>query len=105
MLDPADYDDVTVTVAHPWGDIEAPLRTWIHVGPGPRPLVTISKARRREGSPVPLEDIPLQYHNTADSRMLQRLGLLPSPWGAADEPPTAARGAPGRPPIQRRRPP
>jgi hypothetical protein len=25
MLDPGDYDDVIVTVAHPWGDIEAPL--------------------------------------------------------------------------------
>ena len=36
MLDPADYDDVIVTVAHPWG----------------------SSARRRDGSPVPLEEIP-----------------------------------------------
>ena len=57
MLDPADYGDVIVTVAHPWGDIEAPLPAWIQMGPGPRPLVTISKARRRDGSPVPLEEI------------------------------------------------
>lgn len=73
-------------VAHPWGDIEAPLPTWIEIGPGLRPLVTISSARRRDGSPVPLEEIPLQYRNTAESRRLQRLGLLPAPWGPpADE--------------------
>ena len=69
----AEYDEVNVTVAHPWGDIEAPLPTWIEIGPGPRPLVTISKARRRDSSQVPLEEIPLQYHNTAESRRLQRL--------------------------------
>ena len=50
MLDPEDYDDVIVTVAHPWGDIEASLRTWIQLGPGPRPMTTISKARRRAGA-------------------------------------------------------
>jgi hypothetical protein len=87
MLDLAEYDDVIVTVAHPWGDVEAPLLSWIQVGPGSRPLVTISRARRRDGSPVPLEEIPLQYRNTAESRRLQRLGLLPAPWGPpADEP-------------------
>jgi hypothetical protein len=81
MLDRAGYDDVLVTVAHPWGDIEVPLPTWIATGPGPRPLMTIGKARRRDGSPVPLEEIPLEYRNTAESRRLQRLGLLPAPWG------------------------
>jgi hypothetical protein len=87
MLDPEDYDGVIVTVAHPWGDIEASLRTWIQLGPGPRPLVTISNVRRRDGSPVALEKIPLQYRNTAEGRRLQRLGLLPAPWGPpADEP-------------------
>jgi hypothetical protein len=90
MLDPANYDDVIVTVAHSWGDIEAPLPTWIETGPGPRSLVTISKARRRDGSPVPLEEIPLQYRNTAESRRLQRLGLLPAPWGPPPEEPGAA---------------
>ena len=90
MLDPADYDDVIVTVAHSWGDVEAPLPTWIQTGPGSRPLVTFSKARRRDGSPVPLERIPLQYRNSVESRRLQRLGLLPSPWGPpVDEPPAA----------------
>ena len=87
MLDRADYDDVIVTIAHPWGDVEAPLPAWIQTGPGPRPLVTISRARRRDGSPVPLEEIPMQYRNTAESRRLQRLGMLPAPWGRpADEP-------------------
>lgn len=41
--DPADYDDVIVTVAYPWGDIEAPLAAWIQVGPGSRSLLTISE--------------------------------------------------------------
>lgn len=94
MLDPADYDDVIVTVAHPWGDIEAPLLRWIATGPGPRPQVTIRKARRRDGSPVPLEEIPLQYRNTAESRKLQRQGLLPAPWGVPPEEPASA-GCPG----------
>ena len=87
MLDPAVYDEVIVTVAHPSGDIETPLSTWIKIGPGPRRLVTISKARWRDGTPVPLEEIPLQYSNNAESRRLQRLGLLPEPWTAPPEEP------------------
>ena len=63
------------------------LPTWIETGPGPRPLVTIGKARHRDGSPVPLEEIPLEYRNTAESRRLQRLGLLPAPWGPPPEEP------------------
>jgi hypothetical protein len=90
MLMAAEYDDIIVTVAHPWGDIEAPLPTWIEIGPGPRPLVTISKARRRDGSQVPLEEIPLQYHNTAESRRLQRLGKLPTPLGPPPDEPESA---------------
>jgi hypothetical protein len=81
MLTPADYDDIIVTVAHPWADIDTPLRTWIDTGPGPRPLVTITAARRRNGDPVPLETIPLEYRNSPESRRLQRLGLLRAPWG------------------------
>jgi hypothetical protein len=56
-LDPAVYDDVIVTVAHLWGDIEAPPPTWIQVGAGSHPLLTTSKARRRDGSPAPLQEI------------------------------------------------
>ena len=61
MLTPADYDDVIVTVAHPFGDVDTTLRQWIETGPGPRPFVSIVAARWRNGDPVPLEAIPLQY--------------------------------------------
>ena len=81
MLTPAEYEDVIVTVAHPYADVETPLRRWIETGPGPRPFVTITAARRGNGDPVPLEAIPLQYHNSPESRWLQRLGLLAAPWG------------------------
>ena len=50
MLTPADYDDVIVTVAHPSVDIETTLARWIETGPGPRPFVTITAARRRKAS-------------------------------------------------------
>ena len=88
MLTPAEYDDVIVTVAHPYADIETTLRRWIETGPGPRPFVTITAARRANGHRVPLEAIPLQYHNSPESRRLQRLGLLAAPWGPPpdDEP-------------------
>jgi hypothetical protein len=81
VLRPADYDDIIVTVAHPWADVETTLQAWIETGPGPRPFVTITGARRRNGDPVPLDAIPLQYRNNPESRRLQRLGMLPSPWG------------------------
>jgi hypothetical protein len=89
VLTPAEYDDVIVTVAHRYADIETTLRRWIETGPGPRPFVTITAARRSSsGDPVPLEAIPLQYHNSPESRRLQRLGLLTAPWGprSDDEP-------------------
>ncbi|GAA4602729.1 hypothetical protein BJY16_004347 [Actinoplanes octamycinicus] len=87
MLDPADYDQVIVAVAHPFGNVPAPLTEWLRLGPGPRPYVEIISAwRRRTGEPVPLDEIPLEYHNSARSRRLQRLGRLPAPWG----PPPAA---------------
>jgi len=81
VLTPADYDDVIVAVAHPVGDVETTLRQWIETGPGPRPFVTIVAARWRTGDPITLEAIPLQYRNSPESRRLQRLGVLPAPWG------------------------
>jgi hypothetical protein len=82
MLSTDEYPDVTVTVAHPFSDIEVPLEEWIRQGPGPRPNVTIKAARRRStGAPVALDEIPLEYRNTRESRTLQRRGLLPGPWG------------------------
>ena len=82
MLDPGEYDDVVVAIAHPFGDIAAPLTEWIAIGPGPRPFVAIVAAwRRHTGEPVPMSEIPLEYHNSPESRRLQRLGRLPTPWG------------------------
>lgn len=86
MLSPEDYPDVTVTVAHPWGDIRAPLETWMRVGPGPRRMVGITAASRvSSGEDVPLAEIPLEYHNCPRSWGLQRQGLLPCPWGPPPE--------------------
>lgn len=81
MLTPADYNDVIVTIAPPWEDVDTTLRQWIETGPGLRPFVTIVAARWRNGDPIPLEAIPLQYRNSPESRRLQRLGVLPAPWG------------------------
>jgi hypothetical protein len=51
-----DPDDILVTVAHPHGDVEVPLAEWHRIGPGPRPLVRLTSARRRStGQPVPLD--------------------------------------------------
>ena len=82
MIDPSEYDDILVTVAHPFGDVTPTLTEWIRLGPGPRPFVRIVDAKRRStGEPVPLDEIPLEYHNSRESRRLQRLGELPTPWG------------------------
>ena len=83
-----DYADVVVMVRHPYGAVEVPLREWMVQGPGQRPYVSIASARRiSSGVPVPLKDIPAEYHNTPESRRLQRLGRLPTPWGRPpDEP-------------------
>jgi hypothetical protein len=82
MIDPTEYDDIIVHVAHPWGDGYATLNEWIAHGPGPRPLVGIVDARRKStDEPVPMSEIPLEYHNSTESRRLQRLGQLPMPWG------------------------
>jgi hypothetical protein len=85
VLDPAEYDDVIVTIAHPFGDVETTLREWIRRGPGPRRFLEIASARRADGQPVPLDEIPLEFHNSRESRRLQRLGLLPAPWGPPPE--------------------
>src|SRR5258708_24504435 len=80
VLTPADYD-VIVAVGHPCADIETAVRHWIETGPGLRHFVMITAARRSNGDPVPLEAIPLQYHNSPEGRRLQRLGLLAAPLG------------------------
>jgi hypothetical protein len=82
MLPPEEYPDIMVTVSHPWSAIDVPLEEWISTGPGPRPFVRITAARNaRSGAGVPLAEIPQEYHNSPESRRLQRQGLLPCPWG------------------------
>ena len=82
MLSADEYSDIVVTVAHPWGDVEMPLPTWIDTGPGSRPFVGITAARRLStGAEVPLREIPQEYHNSPEGRSLQRQGLLACPWG------------------------
>jgi len=82
MLSPEEYPDVLVTAAHPWGNMEVSLDAWVQNGPGPRPYVGIVAARRSStGREVPLAEIPFEYHNSPETRSLQRQGLLPCPWG------------------------
>ncbi|WP_328470141.1 hypothetical protein OHA21_03745 [Actinoplanes sp. NBC_00393] len=82
VLDPSEYDDVIVTVATSHGETTATLTEWIERGPGPRPFVHIVAAQRRgTGERIDLDEIPLEYHNSRESRRLQRLGQLPTPWG------------------------
>jgi hypothetical protein len=87
VIDPYDYDDILVTVEHPWSTIDVPLLRWIETGPGPRPFVRISGGKRfSTGEAVPLSEIPLEYHNCRRGRELQRRGELPMPWGPPPEP-------------------
>jgi hypothetical protein len=82
VIDPSEHDDVIVTVAHPFGDIETTLAEWIRRGPGLRPLLQIVAAKREStGEPIAMDQIPLEYHNSRESRRLQRLGVRPTPWG------------------------
>lgn len=74
-------DDVIVTVAHPYQDIDVPLRVWMRIGPGPRYLVHPTAAKHRgTGAPLPLTVIPLRYRNDLESRRLIQEGKLENPW-------------------------
>jgi hypothetical protein len=87
VLSDGEFGDVVVTVGHPWGDVEVPLEEWVERGPGSRPYVGLSAARRiSTGQPVGLSQIPQMYHNSPQSRELQRQGLLPCPWGPPPKP-------------------
>ena len=77
-----DEDAVVLTLSHPHGDLEMGLEDWIATGPGPRPLLRPTSARRSgTGEPLPLSVVPLRYRNTRLSRFLVSLGLLERPWG------------------------
>jgi hypothetical protein len=74
-------DDVLVTLDHPFGLVEVPLRQWMATGPGPRPLVRPVSARSRStGDVLPLTVIPLAYRNDDTSRALIAAADLESPW-------------------------
>jgi hypothetical protein len=76
-----DLDDVLVTIEHPFGTLEVPLREWMVRGQGPRTLLRPSSARSRStGEPLPLDVIPLAYRNDETSRRLIAEGKLASPW-------------------------
>jgi hypothetical protein len=82
MPDPEiDLDDVLVTIAHNFGDLEVPLRRWIETGPGPRKYLQLIAARSAStGEPLPLEVVPMQYINSPRARWLVKQGKLPAPW-------------------------
>jgi hypothetical protein len=82
MPDPEiDLDDILVTIAHNFGDLEVPLRSWIEKGPGPRKHLQLIAARSAStGKPLPLEVVPMQYINSAEARSLVAEGKLPAPW-------------------------
>ena len=95
MIDPSEYDDIIVTVAHPWGNGYPTLTEWIATGPGLRRLVGIIAAKRKStGEPVPMSEIPLEYHNSPESRRLQRLGGMRAPWGPPPDHELPARARP-----------
>ncbi|WP_433824944.1 hypothetical protein ACQP2E_22695 [Actinoplanes sp. CA-015351] len=83
MIDVSDFDDITVTISHPWADIDMPLSEWAERGPSKqRPLMTILAAKRRStGESISLDEIPPEFLNTRTTRQMQREGLLPTPWG------------------------
>jgi hypothetical protein len=76
-----DPEDILVTIAHPFGDVEVSLSEWIKTGPGPRPLVRPVAARRRStGESIPLSAIPIKYRNTSFTRALIKARVLQDPW-------------------------
>ncbi|MEV6105983.1 hypothetical protein AB0M28_14890 [Streptomyces sp. NPDC051940] len=76
-----DIDDIVVLIQHPFGDLKVPLRTWIDLGPGPRPLLRPTKAwSHATGRELPLTVVPLRYRNTYAARRAIREGRLANPW-------------------------
>lgn len=71
---------VEVLLDHPHGSIWVPLEEWMRVGPGERPLLQPSAARRESGEALPLSVVPLRYRNTRWSRWLVATGWLERPW-------------------------
>lgn len=82
MSKKSDCKEIIVTIAHPFGDVDMPLETWIERGPPKgRPLVRPRLAKCGEtGEYLPLNVIPLHYRNTLFVNLLFKLGILKSPW-------------------------
>ena len=77
----SDDEDIWLVIAHPFGDLEVSLATWIATGPGPRVGVRPVSARRKStGKALPLSVIPLQYRNDDESRNRIASGELLDPW-------------------------
>jgi len=76
--------NILVTLRHPHGDLEIPLKDWMEQGPGDRPMLR-PVAARFEGSnaALPLSVVPLAYRNNAVSRLMIRAGLIKYPWHPA----------------------
>ena len=73
-------DEIVVIVAHPVGDIETSLETWMRNGPGGRKLVSIIRVTcKDDGRTLPMSTIPLRYRNNFLSRWLIKIGVLQNP--------------------------
>ncbi|XYH96871.1 hypothetical protein ACMHYB_55375 [Sorangium sp. So ce1128] len=80
-------DEVIVTLGHPHGDIDTPLRIWMERGPGPRPLVRpIAAKHAKTKQPLPLSVVPMQYRNDTESRDLIARGVIADPWKKTSAP-------------------
>jgi hypothetical protein len=80
-MDSKDLDQLSVVLAHSFGDVNVPLEEWMQVGPGPRRFIhPIKVISEKTGKELPLSVIPLRYRNTVLSRFLIRIGLLDDPW-------------------------
>jgi len=80
-----DRSNINVTIDHPFGSVNVPLQTWMSSGPGLRSKVAVHRAKHIDGSPLPIEVVPLRYRNTLLSRMLIRLHVLQDPWKQAKQ--------------------
>lgn len=73
--------EIIVIVAHPMGDVETSLETWMRIGPGERKLVSIRRVVcKDDGRTLPLTTVLLRYRNNFLSRWLIKVGILQDPW-------------------------
>jgi hypothetical protein len=76
-----DPSQISVTVDHPFGNVEITLEEWIVQGPGPRLFVRpVSVRDKATGEPLSLETIPIQYRNHKQSIEMIVNGQISNPW-------------------------